>query len=74
MEVIVHVLVGDAAVGVDEAWIHAEEGGVWEGGHSLCDKMVDLGIAFAERVGHLSSGEYPLGKQINAMALFHFSD
>lgn len=59
MEVIVHVLVGDATVGVDEAWVHAEDRGVGEGGHGLGHKMVDLGVALAERVGPLPSGEQP---------------
>lgn len=37
VKVIVHVLVGDATIGVDETWVYVEERGVGKGQHSLLD-------------------------------------
>lgn len=60
VKVIVHVLVGDAAVGVDEARVNVEEGGVWEGRYSLLYQLVHLGVSISHRVWHFAPRQYAL--------------
>lgn len=60
VKVIVHVLVGDAAAGVDEARIHIEERGVREGRHGLLEQLVHLGIALPQWVRHFTSRQQTL--------------
>lgn len=50
VKVIIHVLVGDTAVGVDEAWVYVEEGGVGKGRHSLLDEFVYLCVSLSQGV------------------------
>lgn len=55
VKVIVHVLMGDAAVGVDEAWVHVEERGVGEGGHGLLHQLVHSGVSLPAKVWRFTS-------------------
>lgn len=64
MKVIVHVLVGDGAVRVDEAGINVEEGGVWERRHCPLDQLVHLGISISHRVWHFAPRQYALETKI----------
>lgn len=60
VKVVVHVLMGDATVGVDEAWVHVEERGVGEGRYGFLDQHVHLGISLPQRVWRFPSGQYTL--------------
>ncbi len=60
VKVVVHVLMGDATIGVDEAWVHIEERGVGEGRYGLLDQLVHLGISLPQRVWQFTSGQYTL--------------
>lgn len=60
VKVIVHVLMGDATIGVDEAWVHIEERGMGERQYSLLDQLVHHGISLPERVWLFTSGQYTL--------------
>lgn len=60
VKVIVHVLMGDATIRVDETWVHIEERGVGEGRYSLLDQLVHLGISLSQRVWQFTSGQYTL--------------
>lgn len=60
VKVIVHVLMGDATIGVDEAWVYVEERCMGEGRYSLLDQLVHLGILLPQRVWQFTSGQYTL--------------
>lgn len=60
VEVVVHVLVGDATIGMDKARIHVEERGMGEGRHSLLDQLICIGISVAQRVWQFTSRKQPL--------------
>lgn len=64
VKVIIHVLMGDATIGVDEAWVHVEERGVREGRYGLLDQLVHLGISLPQRVWRFTSGQYTLEKKM----------
>lgn len=57
VQVIVHVLVGDATVGVNKAWVHVQEGGVGKRRDGLLDELVHLGISLSEGVWRFTPGQ-----------------
>ena len=65
VKVVVHVLMADATVGVDEARVHVEERGVGEGRYGLLDQRVHLGISLPQRVWRFTSGQYTLKNRGN---------
>lgn len=64
MKIIIHVLVRDGAIKVNEARINVEEGGMWERRYSLLDQLVHLGISISHRVWHFAPRQYALEKLI----------
>lgn len=60
VKVIVHVLMGDATIGVDKAWVYIEEKGMREGRYGLLDQLVHLGISLPQRVWHFTPRQYTL--------------
>lgn len=60
VKVIVHVLMGDATIGVDKAWVYIEEKGMREGRYGLLDQLVHVGISLPQRVWHFTPRQYTL--------------
>lgn len=60
VKVIVHVLMGDATIGVDKAWVYIEEKGMRERRYGLLDQLVHLGISLPQRVWHFTPRQYTL--------------
>lgn len=60
VKVIVHVLMRDAAAGMDKARIYTEERGVREGRYSLLHQLVHLGITLPQWVWHFTSRQQTL--------------
>lgn len=54
VKVIVHILMGDATVGVDKAWVDIEERGMREKRYGFLDQLVHFGISVPQRVWHFS--------------------
>lgn len=69
MKVIIHVLVGDGAIRVDEARVNVEEGGMRERRYSLLDQLVHLGISISHGVWHFAPRQYALEKLIQVKHL-----
>lgn len=63
VKVVIHILVRDGTVGVNKAWVHTEERGMWEGWHSLLNQFVDLGISLSQRIWGFSSWQKTLEKK-----------
>ena len=57
VKVVVHVLVGNATVGVDKAGVDVEERGVGEGGYGLLHQHVHFGISLPQRVWQFTPGQ-----------------
>lgn len=60
VKIIVHVMVGDATIGVDEARVHVEERSVRERQYSLLNQLVHLGISLPQSIWRFTSGQYTL--------------
>lgn len=68
VEVVIHVLVGDATIGVDKTRVHIKKRGMGESGHCLLDQHVDLAIALSQAVGQFTPGQDPLGNRCTGTA------
>ena len=64
MKVIIHVLMGDATIGVDKTWVHIEERGMGEGRHSLLDQCVHPGVTLPQTVWRFTLGQNTLENRI----------
>lgn len=67
VKVVIHILMGDGAIGMNKAWVHTEKRGVEEGRHSFLNQLVYFGISLSQRIWVFPSWQKTLeNRRINA--------
>lgn len=69
VKVIVHVLMGDATIGADKAWVDIEERGMRKRRQGFLDQSVHLGISLPQRVWHFTPWQYTLRNKFTVCML-----